>query len=390
MKTNISHKHNKKIIIIFIIILLYIIYSKQYNPEIEKKIDKVYNSFKINQFEELFKSSVKHKTILIFEANKYHFECLPGYAKYFVDLGYNIDILINNFGINSFCLFNEINKIRFFVFENLQPFWKHSKNFTSFIKKYDFVIIQTTNDINKPLFSHLNLLNMNNTIFVFQNIYYIDANYFKFFEQNRAWTLGNISKGLQVNPHYFGNIKIKEKNEKTIFFLTSTSKRNYTSLIQSALKLKMENLNFKIIVVGWWKFFTSKTIPNNIINNFSFKYYIPFDEFYQEVIKSDFIIIPFDPNNETDKSYKTIRVSGSVQLAYGFLKPIIIDKNFADFYFLNNKNSLLYENYDLYSVMKKAIKLNNKEYRQLRNNLNSTVRKIYNISINNIKKIIAL
>ena len=390
MKTNISHKHNKKIIIIFIIILLYIIYSKQYNPEIEKKIDKVYNSFKINQFEELFKSSVKHKTILIFEANKYHFECLPGYAKYFVDLGYNIDILINNFGINSFCLFNEINKIRFFVFENLQPFWKHSKNFTSFIKKYDFVIIQTTNDINKPLFSHLNLLNMNNTIFVFQNIYYIDANYFKFFEQNRAWTLGNISKGLQVNPHYFGNIKIKEKNEKTIFFLTSTSKRNYTSLIQSASKLKMENLNFKIIVVGWWKFFTSETIPNNIINNFSFKYYIPFDEFYQEVIKSDFIIIPFDPNNETDKSYKTIRVSGSVQLAYGFLKPIIIDKNFADFYFLNNKNSLLYENYDLYSVMKKAIKLNNKEYRQLRNNLNSTVRKIYNISINNIKKIIAL
>ena len=230
---------------------------------------------------------------------------------------------------------------------------------------------------------------MNNTIFVFQNIYYVDPNYFKFFEQNRAWTLGNISKGLQVNPHYFGNIKIKEKKEKTIFFLTSTSKRNYTSLIQSALKLKMENLNFEIIVVGWWKFFTSQTIPNNIINNFSFKYYIPFDEFYQEVIKSDFIILPFEPNKETDKSYKTIRVSGSVQLAYGFLKPVIIDKNFADFYFLNDKNSLLYENYDLYSVMKKAIKLNNKEYRQLRNNLNATVRKVYNISINKIKKIIA-
>ena len=151
MKTIKRHKHNKKIVIIFITILLYIIYSKQYNPEIEKRIDKVYNSFKIYQFEELFQSSVKHKTVLIFEANKYHFECLPGYAKYFVDLGYNIDILIYNFGIKSFCLFNEINKIRFFVFENLQPFWKHSKNFISFIKKYDFVIIQTTNDINKPL-----------------------------------------------------------------------------------------------------------------------------------------------------------------------------------------------------------------------------------------------
>ena len=183
-------------------------------------------------------------------------------------------------------------------------------------------------------------------------------------------------------------IKIKEKNKKTIFFLTSTAKRNYTALIQSALKLKNDNLNFEIIVVGWLKFFSSKNITNNLINNFSFKYYIPFDKFYKEVDKSDFIIIPIDPNKENDTFYRTMKVSGSIQLAYGFLKPAIIDKHFSDFYSLNNKNSLIYENYDLYSLMKKAIKLNNKEYLQLRKNLNETVTKIYNISINNIKKII--
>ena len=388
MNVNKIHTNIQIIIIIFLTILLYNIYTKHNNSQIEKRIDKVFNSFKINKFEDLFQNKIKNKTILIFEANNYHFECLPGYAKYFVDLGYNIDILIYKFGINSFCLFNEINKIRFFVFENLGPFWTHSKNFSTIIKNYNFVIIQTTNNKNKPLFHHLNLLNMNNTIFVFQNIYYVDSNYKKFFKTNRAWTLGNMSEGLQVNPHYFGNIKIKEKNKKTIFFLTSTTKRNYTALIQSALKLKNDNLNFEIIVVGWWKFFTSKNIPNNLINNFSFKYYIPFDKFYKEVYKSDFIIIPFDPNKENDKSYRTMRVSGSIQLAYGFLKPVIIDKNFSDFYCLNNKNSLIYENYDLYSVMKKAIELNNKEYLQLRNNLNETVTKIYNISINNIKKII--
>ena len=173
-----------------------------------------------------------------------------------------------------------------------------------------------------------------------------------------------------------------------IFFLTSTSKRNYTSLIQSAIKLKKDNLNFEIIVIGWWKFLSSKSIPKNLINNFSFKYHISFEQFYKEVYKSDFIIIPLDPKGEIDKSYRTIRVSGSIQLSYGFLKPLIIDKKFSDFYCLNNKNSLIYENYDLYSVMKKAIELNNKEYRQLRNNLNKTASKIYNISINNIKKII--
>ena len=388
MNLNEIYINIKKIIIIFLIILLYIIHSKQNNTQIEKRIYKIINSFKINKIEELFQNNIKKKTVLLFEANNYHFECLPGYAKYFVDLGYNIDILVHKFGINSFCLFNEISRIRFFVFENLQPFWAHSKKFIAIIKNYDFVVIQTTNNKNKPLFHHLKFLNMNNTIFVFQNIYYVDENYKKFFEENRAWTLGNMSVGLQVNPHYFGNIKIKEKNKKTIFFLTSTSKRNYTSLIQSAIKLKKDNLNFEIIVIGWWKFLSSKSIPKNLINNFSFKYHISFEQFYKEVYKSDFIIIPLDPKGEIDKSYRTIRVSGSIQLSYGFLKPLIIDKKFSDFYCLNNKNSLIYENYDLYSVMKKAIELNNKEYRQLRNNLNKTASKIYNISINNIKKII--
>ena len=211
---------------------------------------------------------------------------------------------------------------------------KNSKNFTSFIKKYDYVVIQTTNNQNKDLFFYLNLLNLNNTIFVFQNMIYADANYSKFFETNRAWTLGNISKGLQVNPHYFGNIQIKDKNEKSIFFITSTKKRNYTCLVQSALKLKRDNLNFEIIVVGWRKFFNFKNIPNYIADNFSFKYNISFDELYKEINKSDFIIIPFDPNSKYDESYRTTRVSGSIQLVYGFLKPIIIDKDYAKFYSL--------------------------------------------------------
>lgn len=389
MKSGITKEYFNKVVIIFLSILLFIIHLKHYNREIEGKyFDKLNNSLKINRFEELFESKIEKRTALIFEANRYHFECLPGYAKYFIDLGYKIDILIRNYGIKSFCLFNEINKIRFFVFQNLKQFLKNSKNFTSFIKKYDYVVIQTTNNQNKDLFFYLNLLNLNNTIFVFQNMIYADANYSKFFETNRAWTLGNISKGLQVNPHYFGNIQIKDKNEKSIFFITSTKKRNYTCLVQSALKLKKDNLNFEIIVVGWRKFFNFKNIPNYIADNFSFKYNISFDELYKEINKSDFIIIPFDPNSKYDESYRTTRVSGSIQLAYGFLKPIIIDKDYAKFYSLNHKNSLIYENYDLYSLMKKAVKMSNNEYKQLQNNFNITAQEIYKISLKNVKKTI--
>ena len=347
----------------------------------------------MNKFNSIFNSTIKNKTILIFEPNRYHFECLPGYAKYFIDLGYKIDILTRSFGINAFFLFNEIDKIRFFVYENLKSLYKYAKKFPYsllniklFIKKYDFIVVQTTDEKNKNLFIHLNLLSLNNTIFIFHNKHYIDNNYSEFFNRNHAWTLGNISKGILVNPHYFGNISIKDKKKKTIFFLTSTKNRNYKYLVKSLIKLKKDNLKFEIIVVGNKNYFNIENIPKTLIRNFHFKFGTTYDEMYKCLVNADYIIIPFDPKNKNDISYKTVRVSGSIQLSYGFLKPVIIDKNFAEFYSFNCKNSLIYENYDFYTIMKKAIKLNNKEYKYFQNNLNDTVKEIYKISINNVKK----
>ena len=386
MKTKII---KQKSIFFFCLILLYIIYNKYYKAELERNIlDKTSIFLKINRFEEMFNNSIKKSTVLIFEPNRYHFECLPGYAKYFIDLGYNVDILSRNFGIDSFYLFKEKNKIRYFVYVDLTQFSKYYKNFISYIKNYDFIVIQSINEQNKKLLNRLKFLKLNNTIFIFHNIVYANRDYSIFFIKKRIWTLGNISKGLQVNPHYFGYIKIKDKTGKTIFFLTSTVHRNYNYFIKSLLKLKEDNLNFEIIVTGAKSFFNSSIIPKNLIHNFSFKYSICYEELYKAIIKSDFIILPFDPKKDIDKTYKSIRVSGSIQLAYGFLKPVIIDLNFADFYKLNNKNSLIYENYDFYTIMKKAIKLNDKEYKYLQSNLKDTVQEIYKISINNVKKTI--
>ena len=77
-----------------------------------------------------------------------------------------------------------------------------------------------------------------------------------------------------------------------------------------------------------------------------------------------------------------------MQLVLGFLKPALINKKFSDFYNLNNKNSLIYNNHNLYDVMKKAINMNNKEYKILQSNLYKLENKIYNASIDNIIKTI--
>ena len=183
---------------------------------------------KISLFTELMNVSIKNNTILIFEPNEFHFECTPGYINFFTDLGFNVDILMHHSGIDSLFLLETTENIRLFIFEKPDILNKYSTNFSSVIKQYYLVLLQTS-DINKGnIFSKLGLLSINNSIFVFHNLDFIEKmHYTKYLKQNRIWTLGNFSQGLQVNPHYFGHIDIKEKNQITRFFLTSTYNRNY-------------------------------------------------------------------------------------------------------------------------------------------------------------------
>ena len=207
-----------------------------------------------------------------------------------------------------------------------------------------------------------------------------------YFEKFRIWTLGNLSKGIQVNPHYFGNITIRNKNQKTRFFLTSTSHRNYGYLIESIKILKKESFNFEIIIVGRPKFKELKKIPKSLSDNFIIKQKVSYTELYNYVENSDYIIIPLDPKRENDILYNYTKVTGSIQLVYGFLKPAIINEKFSHFYNLNRKNSLIYNDSNLYNILRKAILLSNKDYKKLQSNLHIIEKEISKISITNIKK----
>lgn len=205
-------------------------------------------------------------------------------------------------------------------------------------------MVQTNFTFNMNLYCKLDLLNINNTFFVSHDTKYENINYINFLKQNRIWTLGNFSRGLYVNPHYFGDIRINEKNEKVRFFFTSTPGRNYKYILESVNRLKQNNYNFEIIVTGRSKKykFNSKSIPANLNDTFIFKFEASYSELYKSVESSDYIIIPLDSNNKIDREYKYRRVTGSVQLVYGFLKPAILNKDFSSFYHLNSNNSLFF------------------------------------------------
>ena len=365
------------------ILLLLIIWFENHKTFLNYK-----NYIETKSFKELFNSNIKKHSILIFEPNKYHHECSPGFSKYFIDLGYNVDLLIHRNGIDSFYLFDGTKNIRLFIFKNLKHIQRKTKKLSRIMKKYDFVLVQSTDQKRKDLYINLKFLKRNNTIFVFHEITFAERIYSKYFNGNRIWTLGNMTKGKQVNPHYFGNIKIRELNSKTRFFMTSTAHRSYYYLIETVMKLYENNFSFEIIITGRSKRFLKQKIPECLHKIFKFKSKVSFLELYRDIESSDFIIIPLNPKSKNDNLYKTTKVTGSMQLVLGFLKPALINEKFSDFYNLNNKNSLIYNNHNLYDVMKKAINMNNKEYKILQSNLYKLENKIYNASIDNIIKTI--
>ena len=343
---------------------------------------------RLRPFKDLFnKKSKKNNTILIFEPNKFHHECLPGYSKYFIELGYNVDILLHTSGIYSFILFKEIDSIRFFTFRSIRQITSKGKKLSIIIKKYKFILFQTNNYEDRQLYNKLDLLSTNNSFFIFHETLSIDGNYSKYIAENKIWTLGNISKFVQVNPHYFGNvINIKNKNVITKFFFTSTESRNYRYLIQSLKRLKNENYDFKVIITGRSRALKAKNIPKILSKNIKLRYGVSYYDLFKAVEQSDYIIIPLDPNNIYERLYNTIKVTGSMQLSYGFIKPVIINQEYANFYNLNMNNSLLYNNSNLYDILQKAILLNNDNYKKLQQNLYSVEKNVYQSSIANVKK----
>ena len=89
------------------------LYTKKNNQTL-KILDKI----KERSFFDFFNTTIKNNTILIFEPNKYHQECIPGFSKYFLDLGYNIDILVHKSGNDCFILFPETKNIRLRTFND--------------------------------------------------------------------------------------------------------------------------------------------------------------------------------------------------------------------------------------------------------------------------------
>ena len=136
--------------------------------------------------------------------------------------------------------------------------------------------------------------------------------------------------------------------------------------------------NFRIKVIG-----SGIPVPECYHKNITEYGFLDFQAMYREILDSDFFLALID---QESTQYKN-KASGSYQISYGFLKPIIIHSQFAEISYLDKNNSILYNNNDeLADAMEKCINMSNNEYLSIVNNLNETEKKIYNFSLNNLKE----
>lgn len=353
----------------------------KFQLELTGKDKKVYKNF-VNH-------SVKDNSILMIEINDVHGETLPGMAKYFLDLGYNIDIILSE----SEYFLDPLHRLR-----------------TENLSVYPMSAIAAKKILTDKIVDKYKLIYFNSDRFQ-------DKSYFDFLKPSKKLTqkilnlchrpdeydspikklmilaplpLTNKEAFKVVNPHYFGKTINHNKAEITKFIVVGNienKRKNHNLLYNAVEELVNKGItNFNITVIARCG---ELNIPENIRQYFDFKGSLNYPHMYDELEKADFFLTLLDPDNPEHDRYITTGTSGSFQLIYGFKKPCLIAEKFAALHGFNLQNSIVYQNnYDLTNAMQTAINMSNEQYHNLQINLAQYADTLYQESLANLKEIL--
>ena len=360
----------------------------------KKKIYESIAEFKLFDFiqvKKFNKTPCNENTVLLIETNGCHGEVVSAHWQYFTELGYNVDILMHSF------IYNENHFARQDT-SDINIFHCHSTAMHKIFKskkmqQYKAIIIMTPMNYT---FASQSVLEMFPELNKFDNLYTIAHNTrdidnkYKNFNQKHIFGLGRRLKDFScTNPHLFGNIQKNSTKHNPTTFITvggiNPKRKNHDILLSATQELATKGLDFKVIIVGDGKL---KNIPESIKNNIIVTGRQISHNMFTLMESSDFFLTLWDKNNPDHNKYKTDQVSGSPQLIYAFNKIPLVQKEFADFYDFNDKNSIIYEDDNLADAMEQAILINDKQYLKLYNELDKLSKSVYEESKQNIKKMI--
>ena len=365
-------------------------------PRFYKALYETYIKPYCQNFMKLKKPVIRENTFLIWEPCSYsHAEVVPGFAKYLLDMGYHVSVLLNpaRYEEGLFSRFAHLNiSYNRLTRNQTKKFFKNSN-----LKKVQGILVTTAGKLcyhvnYEEIYNNFNKsLDPSKLLYVEHSIKTsVDAGTW----QDKIITLRKMdymgAKTTVVNPHYFGNVKITPKNEDVVNFITIGAiqeKKKNNELIVNAVKELHEigYRNFKVTVIGKGNL---KGLSEDILPYFDIKGRISFSQLYEELEKADFILTSY--NEKQHLRYKTWGTSGNFQLVYGFLKPCVIVENFASINGFDNSNSIIYKSDNDYAdVLKRCIEMPFDEYKQIQEHLKIYADNLYKASFENLKNLIS-
>ncbi|MBR2625444.1 MAG: glycosyltransferase [Lentisphaeria bacterium] len=317
-----------------------------------------------------------NNTFMVWEpCSQSHSEVVPGYVKYLLDLGYTVSVTVNPEHYDS-GLFSRFPKDRLFLNTLSRRAAKH------YFKRADLsgvkgILVTTAGKLCDNIhfdkaYTHFNKTLERKKLFLVEH----DA---KFAVDAGTWneniiTLRKLNycgaKSCVVNPHYFGEVKITPKSDKITNFIMvgklGAGQSDNAVIVEAASSLIKDGMtDFKITVVGKGSL---DELPSELAKYVDIKGRLSFTDMFAELEKADFMLTSY--NNEQHSFYRTTGASGNFQLVYGFAKPCIIIRDFAEINGFTDENSIVYEKAaDYVDAMKKAIGMSGEEYAVMQKNL---------------------
>ena len=188
---------------------------------------------------------------------------------------------------------------------------------------------------------------------------------------------------------YFGQIDLQRENFNLKQFVIVGGDNPACRTIQllypvlSAMPQHFRS-RIKITVVG----FKIPQIPESLRDIFDLKGRCSYQELYEILRGGHAILMLLDPANSDHLRYCSNVVSGNINLSYGFRRPVVIEKNFADCYGISDENGFIYEgNNKLFEAITRAMTISSEDYYAMRKALESEANKKYTESLNGLQNL---
>lgn len=324
-----------------------------------------------------------------------HAEVVPGYAKYLLDAGFDVSVLLNPKRLSE-GLFSRFSHPRLHV--NRLPRSSARRFFSRFgLGMAKGLLLTTAGKLGSPgdyesergFFGDLkpgqSLLIVDHDVHAAASRGVLTSDIITL----REIACGGV-RTTAVNPHFFGRVAPHDKNSQTRFIVVGAmrpKRRNSEMLVEAVSRLVDRGVSgFRVDIVGKGDL---PAMPTRLRCHFESHGRVDFSRMYDLVERADFMLPLLDSRSVEHRRYLTTGTSGTFQLSFGFAKPCVVERGFGDLNALGSDNAVIYHHGgQLADAMQEAVHMSSDRYQELRDRLHSDARAIADSSLANLRSLV--